>query len=259
VIRIGSLSNMKGIRSRMKTIFINGSPKKKFSASDYFIGVQKFFVTGKKVKAVLRNRGDYEKILGLLEDGDKVVFALPLYVDGVPSHVLAFLKEMEKFCLDKQLHLNIYVITNNGYIEGVQSKPLLQIFQNFCTRSGLTWGGGIGVGGGVMLNVMRIVFYVQIGILFLNIFLSISQTGNWFHKDAFVNFITQALTIGVLNLGVFLYTFRMGRAINKGESCGERFTRILLPSFVFILFADIFFTIFSVFEGGMFKGWLSKK
>ena len=58
---------------------------------------------------------------------------------------------------------------------------------------------------------------------------------------------------------IFLYTFRMGRAINKGESCGERFTRILLPSFVFILFADIFFVIFSVFEGGMFKGWLSKK
>lgn len=243
----------------MKTIFINGSPKKKFSASDYFIDVQKFFVTGKKVKIALRNKTDYEKILGILEDGDKVVFALPLYVDGVPSHVLAFLKEMEQFCLEKKLDLKVYVISNNGYIEGVQSKVLLQIFQNFCKRSGLTWGGGIGVGGGVMLNVMRIVFYVQIGVLFLNIFLSISQNGNWFHRDAFINFMTQALTIGLLNLGVFWYTFCMGRAMNKGESCGEKYTRILLPSFVFILFADIFFTIFSVFEGGMFKGWLSKK
>ena len=125
-------------------------------------------------------------------------------------------------------------------------------------RSGLIWGGGIGIGGGVMLNVMRIVFYVQIGLLFLNIFLSGTQTGNWIPVDAFTNFITQAL-IGFLNLGVFIYAFRQGRAINKREVCGEKYTRILIPSFIFIIFADIFFTIFSIFEGGFFRGWLSKK
>ena len=55
------------------------------------------------------------------------------------------------------------------------------------------------------------------------------------------------------------YLSRMGRAINRRESCGEKYTRILIPSFVFIIFADIFFTIFSIFEGGFFRGWLSKK
>ena len=110
-----------------------------------------------------------------------------------------------------------------------------------------------------MLNVMRIVFCVQIGLLFLNIFLSGVQTGNWLSADAFMNFATQALTIGFLNLGVLWYGFCMGRAINRGETCGEKYTRIMIPSFVFILFADIFFVIFSVFEGGIFRGWLSKK
>ena len=243
----------------MKTVFINGSPKKKFSASAYFLSVQKLFVKGEKVKEVLRNKKDHNRILDTLNDGDAVVFCLPLYVDGVPSHVLAFLKDMEIFCREKQLKLNVYVIANNGFIEGIQSEALLQVFRNFCARSGLTWGGGIGIGGGVMLNVMRIVFCVQIGLLFLNIFLSGTQTGNWIPMDAFVNFVTQALVIGFLNLGVLLYTFRMGRAINKGEACGEKYTRILIPSFVFILFADIFFIIFSIFEGGMFRGWLSKK
>ena len=243
----------------MKTVFINGSPKKKFSASAYFISVQKFFVKGEKVKETLRNKKDHDRILSILEDGDAVVFCLPLYVDSVPSHVMSFLKDMEGYCLDKHLKLNVYVISNNGFIEGVQSKALLQVFRNFCTRSGLVWGGGIGIGGGVMLNVMRIVFYVQIGLLFLNIFLSGTQTGNWLPIDAFTNFITQALIIGFLNLGVFLYTSRMGRAINRRESCGEKYTRILIPSFVFIIFADIFFTIFSIFEGGFFRGWLSKK
>lgn len=243
----------------MKTVFINGSPKKKFAASAYFLGVQKFFVTGEKIQEVLRNKNDHERILNTLKDADAVVFCLPLYVDGVPSHVLSFLKKMEGFCRENHLKLNVYAIANNGFIEGVQSKALLQVFRNFSHRSGLNWGGGIGIGGGVMLNVMRIVFCVQIGILFLNMFLSGTQTGNWFPLGAFENFITQALLIGFLNLGVLWYSFRMGRAISKGETSGEKYTRILIPSFVFIIFADIFFVIISVFEGGMFRGWLSKK
>lgn len=243
----------------MKTVFINGSPKKKFSASAYFLSVQKFFVKGQKVREVLRNKKDHERILGNLKDADAVVFCLPLYVDCIPSHVLSFMKEMEGFCLENHLKLNVYVIANNGYIEGVQSEALLQIFRNFCARSGLVWGGGIGVGGGVMLNVMRIVFCIQIGVLLLNILLNGIHSGNWFPVDAFVNFVTQALVIGFLNLGVLWYTFRMGRAINKKGTCGEKYTRILIPSFIFIIFADIFFVIISIFEGGMFRGWLSKK
>lgn len=35
-----------------------------------------------------------------------------------------------------------------------------------------------------MLNVMRIVFYVQVGILFLNMILSGTQTGNWLPIEA---------------------------------------------------------------------------
>lgn len=243
----------------MKTVFINGSPKKSFSASAYFLAVQSFFVQGKKIKETLRNPSDHERILETLKDADAVVFFLPLYVDGVPSHVLSFLKVMEQFCKDNNLHLNVYVITNCGYIEGKQSEPLMQIFENFCTRSSNKWCGGFGVGGGVMLNVLRIVFLVQVGLLFLNILLSGLNYGNWLPLDAFTNFATQALTIGFFNLGVLWYSFRMGLAIKNGTPCGKKYTRILIPSFVFILFADIFFVIISVFQGGFFRGWLAKK
>ena len=33
----------------------------------------------------------------------------------------------------------------------------------------------------------------------------------------------------------------------------------MVPSFVFIIFADIFFTIMSLFQGGIFRGWFAKK
>ena len=243
----------------MKTVFINGSPKKKFSASDYFLDVQRFFVRGQKVKEKLKNRNDYERILNTLKDADAVVFSLPLYVDGIPSHVLPFLKEMENFCKENNLQFPVYVISNGGFIEGKQNEASFQIFENFCARSGLSWGGGIGIGGGVMLNVMKIMFYVQIGILFLNMVLSGTQFGNWLPGEAFANFLTQVLIIVFFNLGVFLYTTQMGMAINKKSPFKKKYTRILIPSFVFIVFADIFFVIISLFKGGLFRGWLAKK
>ncbi len=243
----------------MKTVFINCSPKKRFNASAYFLELQRFFVKGKKVTERLRNRGDHQRILNELSDADTVVFCLPLYVDSVPSHVLPFLKEMELFCKENSIRLTIYSISNNGFIEGNQSEPLLRVFKNFCERSNLEWGGGIGIGGGVMLNVYRIVYVVQIGVLFLNILLNGIQNGNFLPVSALENFAEQTLIIIFLNLGVFFYIIRMGSAINKGKFFGKRYTRIMIPSFVFIIFADIFFTIISIFQGGIFKGWLAKK
>ena len=243
----------------MKTVFINCSPKKRFCASAYFLGLQRLFVKGKKVTEKLRNKSDHKRILNELPDADAVVFCLPLYVDSVPSHVLPFLKEMELFCKENNIRLTLYSISNNGFIEGNQSEPLLRFFQNFCERSNLEWGGGIGIGGGVMLNVTRILFVVQIGLLLLNIMLNGIQNGNFLPVSAFENFAVQTLTLIFLNLGVFFYTIRMGSAINKGKFFGKKYTRILVPSFVFIIFADIFFVIISIFAGGIFKGWLAKK
>ena len=148
----------------MKTVFVNCSPKKRFCASSYFLGLQRLFVRGEKVTEKLRGKGDHQRILQELSEADAVVFCLPLYVDGLPSHVLPFLKEMERFCRENQVRLDLYSISNNGFIEGNQSEPLLQVFQNFCARSGLNWCGGMGIGGGVMLNVTRILFLVQVGL-----------------------------------------------------------------------------------------------
>lgn len=243
----------------MKTVFINCSPKKRFCASAYFMGLQHLFVKGRKVTEKLRRQSDHQRILNELTDADAVVFCLPLYVDSLPSHVLSFLKEMELFCVGNNIRLTIYSISNNGFIEGNQSEPLLRIFQNFCARSSLKWGGGIGIGGGVMLNVYRIVYIVQIGLLFLNLLLNGIQNGNFLPVSALENFAVQTLTIAFLNLGVFFYIIRMGVVINKGKFFGKKYTRIMIPSFVFIIFADVFFIIISIFHGGIFKGWLAKK
>ncbi len=243
----------------MRTIFINGSPKKRFCASSYFLFLQRLFVGGEKVNEHLRTKGDYQRILDRLPGADAVVFGLPLYVDGVPSHVLGFLEEMERFCKEKALHLKVYVIANNGFIEGKQNEPLMQMMEHFCQRAGLTWGGGVGIGGGVMLNVTRILFFIQAGLLMLNLLLSGIQTGNFLPTGPLYSFLKNVAWLLYFNLGVLFYIIRMSSAIRKGQPVGKGYTRILIPSFVFILFADLFFIIISLFEGGLFRGWLAKK
>ena len=132
-------------------------------------------------------------------------------------------------------------------------------FEHFCDRAGLVWGGGVGIGGGVMLNVTRLLFVIQIGLLLLNTVLSVVNRGDFFPREAWINFGENAALILFFNLGVLFYLARMGHYINKSMFSGRKYTRILLPSFIFILFADIFFFIISVFEGGLFRGWLAKK
>lgn len=243
----------------MKTVFVNCSPKKRFCASAYFISLQRLFVRGQKVTERLRTPADHARVLEQLQDAQAVVFCLPLYVDGVPSHVLGFLQKMEAYCKEGNLHLNVYCIANNGFIEGRQNEPLMQVFENFCTRAGLAWGGGVGIGGGVMLNVTRIMFIVEIGLLLLNTVLSGLNTGNWLPLDAWVSFGQNAALLLFFNLGVLFYLAQMGGAIHRESHFGKKYTRILIPSFVFIVFADIFFVIISLFEGGLFRGWLAKK
>ena len=243
----------------MKTVFINCSPKKRFCASAYFLALQRLFVGGKKVTEKLRTPADHGRILEQLRDAQAVVFGLPLYVDGIPSHVLRFMEEMEVFCRQNGIHLNLYCIANNGFIEGRQNEPLMQSFEHFCSRAGLTWSGGVGIGGGVMLNVTRILFVVDIVLLLVNIILRVAQTGNFFPKDAWISFGESAAILLYFNLGVLFYLIRMGSFIRKGACSGKKYTRILIPSFIFILFADAFFIIISFFEGGLFRGWLKRK
>lgn len=243
----------------MKTVFINCSPKKRFCASAYFLFLQRLFVSGKKITEVLRTPADHERILDQLRDAQAVVFGLPLYVDAVPSHVLRFLEQMETYCKDNNLQLSVYCIANNGFIEGKQNEPLMQVFEHFCSRAGLTWGGGVGIGGGVMLNVTRIIFIVQVALLLLSSVLSAVNTGNFFPRSTWISFGQNAALLLFFNIGVLFCLACMGLHIRKGTFSGKKYTRIMIPSFVFIVFADIFFVIISFFEGGLFRGWLAKK
>ena len=98
----------------------------------------------------------------------------------------------------------MYAIANNGFIEGKQNEPLMQLMENFCRRAGLTWGGGVGIGGGVMLNVTRILYFVQVGMLVLNLLFNGISTGDFLPVGPLQSFLKNVLWLLYLNLGVLL-------------------------------------------------------
>ena len=243
----------------MKTVFINGSPKKRFSASGYFGKLQSIFIRGKKVFLRSRTKSDHKKFFEQIIDADIVIFLLPLYVDCVPSHMLSFLREMERFCKEYKIELKIYAIANNGFIEGKQNAALFRVMENFCTRSDLLWCGGIGIGGGVMFNALKVVSMIECGIFLLSVLISGIFYSNWFPRDAIQGFLFALLVIFALHAGAIFDMMKMGLKVNQGAALGEKYTRILLPSFLFLLITDVFFIIVSLFQGGLFRGWLQRK
>ena len=101
----------------------------------------------------------------------------------------------------------------------------MQSFEHFCTRIGLRWGGGVGIGGGVMLNVTRILFIVDIALLLVNTVLSAVNSGNLFPRDAWISFGENAALLLFFNLGVLFFLARMGASIRKGTFYGKKYTR----------------------------------
>lgn len=243
----------------MKTVFINASPKKKLSASSFLITLQRIFVKGDKITLNLRTPKDYQPIFKEIGNADNIVISMPLYIDGVPSHVLPFLIEAEDFFKENDSHPRLFCLANNGFIEGNQNEPMFQILENFCNKANIPFGGAVGIGGGVMMNVLRIVLIVQFVIYMLSSLLSGVQGGGFFPLLPVIDFAKAFLIVLFFMSGILYHLFRLGVGINGGKDIGKNYTRILLPSFLFIIVANIFFTIISIFKGGIFRGWLAKK
>lgn len=244
----------------MKTVLLCGSPKKRLSASAFLLKLAALFIGGEKTfVAIPTVPSRYDPILDELKGADNLLFVMPLYVDGVPGHVLSFMQALETFAKEEDLHPRVWVVANNGFIEGRQNAPFMAIMENFSAACGFSFMGGLGIGGGVMLNVIRILLPLQFLMMLLTIFLTYVGEGQWIIREPVENFLLNLLINGALASATFYYIISLARHIHRQEDFGKKYTRILLPAFVFIVVADVFFFIASLLQGGLFRGWLAKK
>ncbi|NLM44942.1 MAG: NAD(P)H-dependent oxidoreductase, partial [Clostridiales bacterium] len=139
----------------MKIAFINGSPKTKDSASASLL---------QELKSLLEQDGitssdyNFNKPMLSIEEMEQMkehnilVFAFPLYVDGIPSHLLNCLTQLETFLASvKEKDIKVYSMVNCGFYEGHQTKLAMEMMENWCSKAELKWGQGVGIGAGGML------------------------------------------------------------------------------------------------------------
>ncbi len=136
----------------MKIALINGSPKVKNSASGVILQGLKGYLgqTNMSQDFHLHTPQLSFRELAPIMACDALVFALPLYVDGLPSHMVSALMALEH-ALKAAPFQTVYAILNCGFYEAHQNALGLNMMENWCTRAGLRWGQGLGVGAGGML------------------------------------------------------------------------------------------------------------
>lgn len=234
----------------MKALILDGSPKKKNSTSKFLGKMMGLLLTGCHIQyASLRIKRDYPNLMQRLKDIDVLILTAPLYVDGIPSHVLEFLQQAEEFCTKNDCHFFVYAISNNGFIEGKHNKSHLKMYECWCRRAGLTWGGGVGIGGGEMFHCLAIYYPIVFAVLIAINLIKYCAAGTGIPLSAW---LPLAKNIGIylfFNCGIFYCTARLSISIRKLRQTKNRYTRVMVPAFLFIPMADIFMTISALFNG----------
>lgn len=142
----------------MTIALINGSPKKNKSSSGIVLDLIKgFLAEDDNIIEFNLNRPDVDlNIIKNIANANTIVFAFPLYVDGIPSHLLYWLYELKQYLkANPNPDLYIYGVVNCGFYEGKQGSIALEILNNWCIKAGLGWGQGLSIGCGGMLSMLR--------------------------------------------------------------------------------------------------------
>ncbi len=233
----------------MNILILNASPKRKGGASRCFSRLMNLMLLGCKVTTCdVRGPGDYKNALSLLENVDAVVISSPLYVDGIPAHMLPFLIQAEQLCVEKRRCFKLYVLSNSGFIEAKQNALHLKMYEAWCSRAGIEWGGGLGIGGGVMLYVLYILFPISVIIRFAQVLLAIIQTGGISGADIWA-YCSGLLVTPFFFILPFVCMAVMAFTIRNKKSHTNIFTRPLIPSFLFLIAADIFMLLSAILKG----------
>jgi len=235
----------------MRVMIINGSPKKKGGASAFFTKILRCMLFPHKVttKSIGISK-DYREIFDNLQDTDALVISVPLYVDSIPAHFIHFLKQTEQYCKDNKCKFMLYVISNAGFVGGHHNQAHLEQYECWCERSGITWGGGLGIGGGIMLHVLYKITLIWSGIQFAVGVITNIVYGKPFINNALLSdFARSMILLLFFYSGMLICEFILAWAIRNKRSIRNKYTRVMVPSFIFIVVADIFMALTGLFHG----------
>jgi hypothetical protein len=93
-------------------------------------------------------------MLKLVDSSDLLILAFPLYVDSLPSRVVAALELIAEHRRIENIptRRRVVAIVNSGFPEARQNDLALAICRRFAQEVGIDWAGGLALGGGPMIG-----------------------------------------------------------------------------------------------------------
>ncbi|MDR1110615.1 MAG: hypothetical protein LBP92_07970 [Deltaproteobacteria bacterium] len=135
----------------MKVVILNGSPKDGDGASQR-ISRALARTVGRLSDGPTITLGSpglgAARLAESLEGAGALALVFPLYVDGLPSHLVDLLEGLPAAGL---CGLTVYAVLNNGFWEARHNALALDILRHFCRQKGLRWGQGLAWGGGGLI------------------------------------------------------------------------------------------------------------
>lgn len=101
----------------------------------------------------IKSGAQAEDGLNTMLAADLLIVAAPLYVDGLPSLVTCALEKLASRLLSEKYPLRkVAGLLNCGYPEAEHNRIAMRLLRNFSHESGLTWAGGLALGGGEIIH-----------------------------------------------------------------------------------------------------------
>ena len=139
-------------------MLVNGSPRAPRSNSKRYA---KSFQEQVKVASKYFNisKINHKDIITEFHNVTDVVFVFPLYVDGIPSTLLEFLKSLESNEITAKP--TISVLINCGFLEYRQNDIAIEMIRLFCKQNSYNFGSILSIGGGEAVLDTPFNFLVQ--------------------------------------------------------------------------------------------------
>jgi hypothetical protein len=231
---------------------INASPKRITCASRYFLDLMGVQLLGHKTEHIkLTGANAYGGIFQRFSGIDALVIACPVYVDGLPSGVLRFLQEAERFIKENGCRFKLYALINCGFVEGRQCRHALSAMRSFAETSGLEWSGGLGIGGGEALNFMRLtpLFAICSLILSLPVYLVRGDFWGGLASYPWMGFIINMAVFLVFSSWMLIAVARLGQKVRRLKTVRSFTASFLMPSLLFAATSNTYWIIRSALFG----------
>lgn len=169
----------------MHVAIINGSPRTcEFSNTDKILhsfvkGLEKENVTYELYS--LANLREWNSARQAFLTNDKIIFALPMYVESIPSLMLEFLDTLPT---ERHYPAELAYILHGGFDEGYQFRFCEKLLKSITVQVGCKYGGCLIKGGSFMLRLFEKDKVERMTKQYIKIGISYARHGNFVSPEA---------------------------------------------------------------------------